>query len=92
MGLGKYTYESYYESRAYIQDAVLERAAWVNENTNALSSENEIEEVVANIINELNLKSPMYKGLAAYGHMGREDLNISFEQLDKLEKIKEVLA
>ena len=47
---------------------------------------------VANIINELNLKSPMYKGLAAYGHMGREDLNISFEQLDKLEKIKEVLA
>lgn len=52
MGLGKYTYESYYESRAYIQDTVLERAAWINENTNSLSSEAEIEEVVANIINE----------------------------------------
>lgn len=47
---------------------------------------------VANIINELNLKTPMYKGLAAYGHLGREDLNISFEQLNKLEQIKEVLA
>ena len=46
---------------------------------------------VANIINELNLKTPMYKQLAAYGHMGREDLNITFEQLDKLEKIKELL-
>lgn len=44
---------------------------------------------VANIINELNLKTPMYKGLAAYGHLGREDLNISFEQLNKLEQIKE---
>ena len=43
---------------------------------------------VANIINELNLKTPMYKGLAAYGHLGREDLNISFEQLNKLEEIK----
>lgn len=47
---------------------------------------------VANIINELHLKTPMYKQLAAYGHMGREDLHISFEQLDKLEKIKESLA
>lgn len=51
MGFGKYTYESYYESRAYIQDAVLERAAWVNENANSLSGEDEIEDVVANIIN-----------------------------------------
>lgn len=47
---------------------------------------------VANIISELNLKTPMYKGLASYGHMGREDLDISFEKLDKLEMIQEMLA
>lgn len=51
MGFGKYTYESYYESRAYIQDAVLERAAWVNERGNNIESEDEIEVVVADIIN-----------------------------------------
>ena len=49
LGFGKYTYESYNESRAYIQDAVLERAAWVNESTSN-RSEDEIETVVADII------------------------------------------
>ena len=51
LGFGNYTYESYAESRAYIQDAVLERAAWVNESTSDIG-EDEIETAVAHIINE----------------------------------------
>ena len=46
---------------------------------------------VANIINELELKKPIYEQLAAYGHMGREDLGIKFEELDKLAKIQEIV-
>lgn len=42
----------------------------------------------AAIISSLNLKSPIYKGLAAYGHMGRIDLNVPWEQLDKVEELK----
>ena len=43
---------------------------------------------VANIINELHLKTPMYKQLAAYGHMGREDLNVRWEDVNKLKNWK----
>ena len=46
---------------------------------------------VTNIIKELDLRKPMYQQLAAYGHMGREELNVSFEQLTKLDQIKELL-
>lgn len=45
----------------------------------------------AAIIEKLKLKEPIYKALAAYGHMGREDLNVEFEKLDSVEKLKEVL-
>ncbi len=51
MGFGDYTYDSYHESRAYIQDAILEKAAWVNESTSN-RSEDEVEEVVADIITQ----------------------------------------
>jgi S-adenosylmethionine synthetase len=34
------------------------------------------------IINKLNLRKPIYKNLAAYGHMGREDLNVEFEEVE----------
>ena len=44
------------------------------------------------IIKELDLKKQIYRRLAAYGHMGREDLNVSWEKLDKVEKIKEAAA
>lgn len=44
------------------------------------------------IIKELDLKKPIYRRLAAYGHMGREDLNVSWEKLNKVEKIKEAAA
>ena len=43
------------------------------------------------IITHLGLKNPIYKNLAAYGHMGRIDLNVSFEQLDKVEELKKYL-
>lgn len=40
------------------------------------------------IIKQLDLRKPIYKNLAAYGHMGREDLGVSWEKLDKVEKLK----
>jgi S-adenosylmethionine synthetase len=43
------------------------------------------------IIKELNLNNPIYSKLAAYGHMGREDLNVKWEFLDKVELIKELI-
>lgn len=42
----------------------------------------------AAIIKNLDLKKPIYKNLAAYGHMGREDLNVSWEKLDKVKELK----
>lgn len=42
----------------------------------------------SSIINKFNLKSPIYLPLAAYGHMGREDLNVKWESLDKVDEIK----
>ena len=40
------------------------------------------------IIKELSLREPIYQQLAAYGHMGREELNVSWEKLDKVDAIK----
>lgn len=40
------------------------------------------------IIKQLDLRKPIYKNLAAYGHMGREDLGVSWEKLDKVEELK----
>lgn len=40
------------------------------------------------IIKQLDLRKPIYKNLAAYGHMGREDLGVSWEKLDKVEDLK----
>ena len=37
------------------------------------------------IIETLELRKPIYRNLAAYGHMGREDLNVSWEKTDKVE-------
>lgn len=42
----------------------------------------------AAIIKELDLKRPIYKQVASYGHFGREDLDLSWEKLDKVEKLK----
>ncbi len=42
----------------------------------------------AAIIKNLGLQNPIYKKLAAYGHMGREDLNVSWEKTDKVNELK----
>ncbi len=42
----------------------------------------------AAIIKELDLKRPIYKQVASYGHFGREDLDLPWEKLDKVEKLK----
>jgi S-adenosylmethionine synthetase len=41
------------------------------------------------IIQMLDLIKPIYRPLAAYGHMGREDLNVSWEEVNHVEHIKE---
>jgi S-adenosylmethionine synthetase len=42
----------------------------------------------AGIIKQLDLRRPMYRGTAAYGHFGRNDLNVPWEQTDKAEILK----
>ena len=42
----------------------------------------------AAIIGELGLRKPIYKQLAAYGHMGREDLGVQWEKTDKANLLK----
>lgn len=43
------------------------------------------------IIERLNLKRPIYKQIAAYGHMGRTDLDLPWEKLDMVEKLSQYL-
>ena len=40
------------------------------------------------IIRDLDLRKPIYRQLAAYGHMGREDLGVSWEKTDRVEALK----
>ncbi len=42
----------------------------------------------AAIIDTLKLRAPIYRQLAAYGHVGREDLDVQWEKTDKVEAIK----
>ncbi len=46
----------------------------------------------AAIISALDLRKPIYKKLAAYGHMGREDLGVLWEKTDKVDALKAALA
>ncbi|MCO0831746.1 methionine adenosyltransferase [Fructobacillus sp. W13] len=63
-------------------------------------SEAKIEEIVAelfdfrplSIIKSLDLRRPIYKQTAAYGHFGRPDLDLPWEKLDKVEAIKAKLG
>jgi len=43
------------------------------------------------IIKHLNLRKPIYHQLSAYGHFGRNDLNLSWEKLDKVPALKKAL-
>lgn len=42
----------------------------------------------AAIIKNLDLRKPIYRNLSAYGHIGREDLNVAWEKTDKTEQLK----
>ena len=42
----------------------------------------------AAIIDTLKLRNPIYKQLAAYGHVGRCDIDVIWEHTDKAEEIK----
>ncbi|SCZ77084.1 methionine adenosyltransferase [Pseudobutyrivibrio xylanivorans] len=44
----------------------------------------------AAIIDALNLRRPIYKQTAAYGHFGRTDVDLPWEHLDKVEEIKKI--
>ena len=46
----------------------------------------------AGIIKMLNLRRPIYKQTAAYGHFGRNDLDLPWEKLDKVDLLKKYLA
>ena len=46
----------------------------------------------AAIIRDLDLRKPIYRPLAAYGHMGREELGVRWENTDRVDALKAVLA
>ena len=46
----------------------------------------------AAIIRDLDLRKPIYRKLAAYGHMGREDLGVSWEKTDRVKALKDAVA
>ena len=46
----------------------------------------------AAIIRDLDLRKPIYRRLAAYGHMGREDLGVRWENTDRTQALKDALA
>ncbi|MBQ3531408.1 MAG: methionine adenosyltransferase [Oscillospiraceae bacterium] len=46
----------------------------------------------AAIIKALDLRKPIYRQLAAYGHMGREELGVAWEKTDKAEELKACFA
>lgn len=60
-------------------------------------SEREIEQAIekifpltpSGIIKHLDLKRPIYEQTAAYGHFGRDDLDLPWEKLDKVQELKD---
>ena len=59
-------------------------------------AEEKISEIIAKnfdlrpgaIINELGLRRPIFKQTAAYGHFGRTDVNLPWEELNKVDDLK----
>ncbi len=43
----------------------------------------------ADIIEQLDLKRPIYEQTAAYGHFGRNDIDVPWEKLDKVDQLKQ---
>ena len=46
----------------------------------------------AAIIEALDLRKPIYRQLAAYGHMGREDLKVRWEETDRADALKKAIV
>ena len=46
----------------------------------------------AAIIRDLDLRRPIYRQVAAYGHFGRTDIDLPWERLDKVPELKQELA
>ena len=46
----------------------------------------------AAIIRDLDLRRPIYRQLAAYGHMGREELGVAWEQTDRAEQLRQAVG
>ena len=44
------------------------------------------------IIRDLDLRKPIYRQLAAYGHMGREELGVKWESTERAEALKAAVA
>ena len=64
-------------------------------NTGKVSDDKILDAVLANfdltpagIIKTLDLKRPIYKQTAAYGHFGRKDIDLPWEKLDRVEVFK----
>jgi S-adenosylmethionine synthetase len=46
----------------------------------------------AAIIRDLDLRRPIYKQVAAYGHFGRTDIDLPWEKLNKVDELKQEIA
>ncbi|MBR5429522.1 MAG: methionine adenosyltransferase domain-containing protein, partial [Firmicutes bacterium] len=46
----------------------------------------------AAIIDQFQLRRPIYRQLAAYGHMGRTDLDVPWEKTDKTQALQAAVA
>ena len=46
----------------------------------------------AGIIKMLDLRRPIYRGTAAYGHFGRTDIDLPWEKTDKVDELKKILG
>ena len=44
------------------------------------------------IIRDLDLRRPIYRQLAAYGHMGREELGVRWEDTDRVDALRAAVA
>lgn len=72
----------------------------VNSYGTSICGDEELADIVAKvfdfrpgmIIKNLQLRRPLYKQVAAYGHFGRADLNVPWEALDKVEQLKKFRA
>ena len=72
-------------------------SVFVNTEGTGVKPDNELAKIVQKvfdlrpnaIINRLELKRPIYAQVASYGHFGRNDLDLPWEKLDYVEKIKD---